>query len=454
VDQISVAGNGRVIAFATTITEVGVPAATRDVILLPEEDPDAAVRLSDAAGDNDQPSVDFDSFGSRVVWRGSDGARGTTTGNIYLRTLTRTSEDEPDVEVVKLTSLVSTAGNVNQGTAFDPTLTARVRFRDVGSGISVKERDARVAFVSTGDLDRRDEDTPGENPQRREQLFLWLEQENRFEQLTGISVAGFKVARPSIDGTGDRIAFESDADLTPAAVDPKDPSRVGNPAKVRQIFLWERGRGIRQLTWSTGDCLSPRISRNGRTVLFSSKGEPIAGANPEGNHELFRWTDHRIGARRLEQITQTAAGDNVLPRPTRDDDTFVFWSTSSVPSGEGTFGLAKECGPSALLWHRGRITRVHGYTDAQNVQRILESPDPTAPESPVVTGPPCPGFDRLRVHFATNEPRLNERGADDDLDGDDGRDAAGDPDPDEPDDRDVDVSVFLFHLARAVRATR
>lgn len=451
VDEIAIGGDGRIIVWASTIAAAGLPGATRDILVRAEGQSEVA-RLSDAAGDNDQPSVDIDAFGSRIVWRGSDGARGATTGNIYLRTLTRAPE-EPEVEVVKLTSLVATATSPDFGTAFDPTLAARTRVRDAGSGVKVEERDARVAFVSTGNLDRRGNGA-GENPDHRPQLFLWREQEARFEQITSIADAGFTVRRPSISQGGDRIAFECDADLTPFAVDPSDPSRIGNPSNVRQVFLWTLGRGIRQLTWSDGDCLAPRISRDGRSVLFQSKGEPIPGANPEGNWEIFQWQDRGAPSRRLRQLTQTAAGHNVLPRPTSSPSTFVFWSTSTLGAG-GAFGASAQCGPAALLWSRGEVSRIHGFTDAENLARVTDSPDPENPEGPVFTGPPAPGAGALKVHFATNDPSLNEPDADDDLDGADGDPGdPEDPDDDEPDDRDVDVSLFIYHVARATRYAR
>lgn len=450
IDEIAVGANGRAVAWATTLSEAGVPGATRDIAIFREGGIDR-VRASDANGDNDQPSLDYDRFGLRMTFRGSDGARGTTTGNVYLRSTSRkppasgtdgASESTEEVKTVKLTTLVSTTTDAHFGTAWDPTLAARTRVRDAGSGVKVEERDARVAFCSTGDLET------GRNEAHRPQLFVWREQSEDFVQLTSISADGFTVARPSISAGGQRIAFESNADLTPEAADPKDPSRVGNPSKVRQVYLWEAGRGIRQLTWSDRDCLAPRIARDGRHVLFCSRGEPIEGGNPEGNFEIFAWVDGRDASRRLRQVTRTTQGDSVLPRPTTSASTFTFWSTVSPPSGGSGFGSgAAQCAPLAYLAKRGRIVRVGGLSDVENLQRIGDSPDPTAPENPVVAGPPCPGTDASKIHFVTNDPRLNEPGADDDLDGDDGE-------GDEPDDRAVDASAFLLHVARVTSHVR
>jgi hypothetical protein len=450
VDELSVAGDGRVTAYATLFGETGVPGATRDVVV--DFESGAPKRYSDAAGENDQPAVDFDKFGYRVVWRGSDGARGTTTGNIYIaehNSVLPTVDSEIDPTPVKLTSLTSTQGGDNFGTAFDPAIAARVRFRDAGSGIMIAERDARVAFVSTGNLDLTGDDG-GRNPGHVPQVFLWLEQEERFEQITDVEDPtasttddpGLRVARPSISGNGDIVAFEANADLTPDAADPKDPTRIGNPGRVRQIFVWRRGVGVRQITWSTGDCRAPRLSRDGRTVLFCSKGEPIAGANPEGNYEIFQWVASGAPARRLRQITQTTAGQNVLPRPTRTPSTFAFWTTSNPG---GIFSTDSQVAPRAVLVNRGRVSHVHGYSDLDNTARLL---DPVT-LGLVFTGPPCPGVDGRRIHFATNDWVLNAPRADDDGDGrNGGRDNAGGK---LPNDRKRDASTLIFHLARAQR---
>lgn len=450
VDELSMGGDGRVTAYATLIGEAGTPGATRDVVV--DFESGSPIRYSDAAGDNDQPAIDFDRFGYRVVWRGSDGARGTTTGNIYLGThdtVLPGEENPTDPDTVKLTSLVSTTGSDSFGTAFDPVVAARTRKRDVGSGIQVEERDARVAFVSTGNLDKSGGDG-GRNPGHVPQVFLWLEQEDRFEQITAVEDPtssttddpGLRVARPSIGASGEIIAFESNADLTPDAVDPKDPTRIGNPSRVRQIFLWKRGSGVQQITWSTGDCRAPRLSRDGRTILFCSKGEPIAGANPEGNYEIFQWVASASPSRRLRQMTQTTAGQNVLPRPSRSPTTFVFWTTSNPG---GIFATDVQVAPRAVLANRGKLSLVHGYSDLENTSRLL---DPTT-LGLVFTGPPCPGVDGRRIHFATNDWVLNADGADDDGDGrNGGRDSDGEK---LPDDRKKDASTILFHLARAQR---
>ena len=54
------------------------------------------------------------------------------------------------------------------GLAFEPSLAARVIKRDLGGDITRTERDARIAFVSTADLDKGKRslfaDRDGRNP--------------------------------------------------------------------------------------------------------------------------------------------------------------------------------------------------------------------------------------------------------------------------------------------------
>ena len=350
---------------------------------------------------------------------------------MHLRSVTAIGADAPVTATVNLTNLTATTGS-----AFDPALAARTRRRDVGGDIKITERDARVAFVSTGDH------VEGENPAKVPQLFLWEEAEDRFRQLTRVADPGAEVNRPSIAKGGTVIAFESTANLTPEALDPLDPARVGNPAGVRQIFLWRAGQGVRQLTWSDDDCFAPRLDIRGRFVLFCSKGDPISGGNPEGNFEIFVWTDRRSPVRRLRQLTQTTLGHSVLPRPTLRASAFTFLSTAAPPrreDGERTqFGEGEpQATPQALAYDRGHVTHVHGFSDAENLARVAEE------ENPVVSGPPAPGYDLFNVYFATNDWHLNPPVPDD-----------GDEDREEERERRDDADPFAFHVARATRFAR
>ncbi len=401
-DEISVAGDGRLLAYATSVGATGLPGTSKEIVIVPTDPGEDPVRVPKVSSENDQPSIQIDDFGYRCVFRSSAGPGGVAPSNIHLYNFTRIG-DTPTTDTVAVTEITS-------GAAFDPALAARTRVREVGGGLKVKERDARVAFVSTDDL------VTGSNPARLEQLFLWEEQGTVTRQLTRHDDLAAHVNRPSISKSGDVIVFESSADLVPAAVDPIDSSRVGNPDGVRQIFRWRRGRGIDQLTWSDGDSFSPRMDLAGRFVLFASRGDPLRGGNPEGNLEIFSVTPGASPARRLRQLTQTADGDSVFPRPTTRSSVFTFFSTAHPPLPDSwlvpvsssnprrTFGDGPhECTPQALLFDRGRVSHVHGVLDAENAGRFIGSPSLL----PVLTGPPVPSPFGQKVFFATNDYHLN-----------------------------------------------
>jgi hypothetical protein len=427
-DEISVAGDGRIIAYATSVSDAGIPGTSKEIVIVPVTPRGEPVRVPKVAGENDQPSIQFDEFGYRCAFRSSSAAGGAAPSNIQLYSHKRAGTT-PETETIPVTEVSGTT------VSFDPALAARIRVREIVGGVKVRERDARVAFVSTGNL-------TGSNPANRPQLFLWEEADDVMRQLTHHDDAEASVNRPAIAKTGDVVVFESTADLDPASVDPLDSSRVGNPGHVRQLFRWRRGLGVDQITWSDGDCFSPRMEINGRFVVFSSRGDPISGANPEGNLEIFQWTPRAQPALRLRQLTQTAEGDNVLPRPTLRPGSFAFYSTSHPPLPDDpsepvsdtnprrAFGEGRhECTPQALYYDRGRVVHVHGYLDSQQVLRAIGPPS----KLPVITGPPAPGVYGTKFFFATNDFRFNARPED----------------PDEP--RDTTTQLFTFTVAVAVR---
>lgn len=400
-DEISVAGDGRWLAYATSVSEAGAPGTTEEVVIVSGVRGEAPVRVPKVGASDDQPSVQIDDLGMRCAFRSAAGADGAGVSNVQLFSFTRLGA-EPETGTAAITA--SGAGEA----AFDPALAARTRTREVGGGIKVKERDARVAFVSTSN-------PAGENPEHAEQLFLWEEQGNVTRQLTRHGDPDARVSRPTIAKSGDLIVFESTADLTPEAVDPLDSGRVGNPDGVRQLFRWRRGAGIDQITWSDGDCYAPRMDASGRVVLFSSRGDPIRGANPDRNLEIFQWTPRAAPSARLRQLTQTENGDNVLPRPSARRGVFVFFSTVVPPvrdpgdPGGGSYefgeGGLRECTPQALVYERGRVRHVHGYLDIENALRAVETPS----KLPVVTGPPAAGVRGDKAFFVTNDFRFNPR---------------------------------------------
>jgi hypothetical protein len=281
------------------------------------------------------------------------------------------------------------------GTAWDPCLAALTRTVEIKGGIKLVGRDARVAFVCTADLDKGGRNilspADGANPDGAPQLFLWSERNDRFRQLTAVVEGGGTIDRPTMNGRATLIAFESTANLTPDAVDPFDDTHVGNPGGVRQIFLWRKGSGVQQITWSDSDCFSPRTDRLGRAVWFSSQADLIPGGNPEGNFEIFRWKRGGPLARRLRQLTATAAGNSVLPRPSDRSNQIVFYSTARPRSSTEPFGAAPaDVLPKAYAWRRGRVDLVHGSIDLEG--------------NPYFYGPPVCGITLTKVHLGTNDP--------------------------------------------------
>ncbi|MFN2376121.1 MAG: hypothetical protein ABR538_06270 [Candidatus Binatia bacterium] len=96
--------------------------------------------------------------------------------------------------------------------------------------------------------------------------------------------------RPSIDADGDRIAFESNCNLT-----------GGNPDGNVEIFLWRNGTMV-QLTASTGcDNLAPSISGQGNFIAFDSTCNAAGVVNDGRGSEIFRVAAANPGV--VEQLT-------------------------------------------------------------------------------------------------------------------------------------------------------
>ena len=93
-----------------------------------------------------------------------------------------------------------------------------------------------------------------------------------------------------------------------------------------------------------------------------------------GNFEIFRWRRGASPVRSLAQLTETAAGHSVLPRPTRTPRRFVFYSTVMPAVGEPRLERGTvQCGPVALIWANRRVRLVHGVLDSENAKLIAFS---------------------------------------------------------------------------------
>lgn len=144
----------------------------------------------------------------------------------------------------------------------------------------------RIAFLSNANL-------TGGNPDGNHEIFLWT-QGVGITQIT--NTTGGNNGYPFINSTGTRIAFNSSNNLTGT-----------NPDGNQELFLWTQGVGIAQLTHTTGGNASwwhPVFTVDSTRIAFVSDRN-LTGANPDGNSEIFLWTQ---GAG-IAQITHTTGGD-------------------------------------------------------------------------------------------------------------------------------------------------
>ena len=130
---------------------------------------------------------------------------------------------------------------------------------------------------------------------------------------------------PSIDGGGNRVAFASEADLT-----------GGNPDGNFEIFVHDRKKDVlTQITSSTGGNNDrPSISKGGARIAFISDRDLVAGSNADGNVEIFVW-DKKKG---LSQITNTTGGSNDAPAVTNSGVQMALVSNHDLVAGSNADG--------------------------------------------------------------------------------------------------------------------
>ncbi|UCF66771.1 MAG: PD40 domain-containing protein [Acidobacteriota bacterium] len=143
--------------------------------------------------------------------------------------------------------------------------------------LSISDDGARIAFEHTGDL-------TGANPDQGSEIFSINADGTGLVQLTSSAVP-YESSSPSLSGNGQRLAFQSDADLT-----------GGNAVHQDEIFVIDwGGTGLRQLTTTqvalgiTGDPASqfPSITDDGETIVYHSNHGTFF-SNLDGNFEIFR----------------------------------------------------------------------------------------------------------------------------------------------------------------------
>lgn len=174
----------------------------------------------------------------------------------------------------------------------------------------------RVAFLSNSD-------PLGSNPQHRVQLFVVNRDGSGLRQLT--QAAAGSVGAVSISDDGSRIAFTHAADLTGA-----------NPDLGSEVFAINAdGTGLRQLTNTPADfsSSSPALSGNGQRIAFQSNGN-LTGGNADNQTEIFIVNWDGTGMRQLT-TTRTLlgiTGDPASMSPSISDDGvyIYFFSNHSV----------------------------------------------------------------------------------------------------------------------------
>jgi Tol biopolymer transport system component len=152
---------------------------------------------------------------------------------------------------------------------------------------------------------------------RYTEVFLWNRRSGRTTQLTQGDNGSHK---PSVSGRGEVVAFESYAeDLVP-----------GDTNNTMDVFVWERATGgLRQVPGGDRGSMGPRVSDDGRYVMFGSYSALVPEDTDE-EADAYVW-DRTTGVSELVPPGAClGAGDTVS-----HDGRYVTYSTALGWSGEG-----------------------------------------------------------------------------------------------------------------------
>lgn len=202
-----------------------------------------------------------------------------------------------------------------------------------GGGLEARPVDARevaaaenpegYVFISSGNL-------TGDNPGAQEQVFFW--QANTTQRLTAASSGSF--SHPAITANSRFVVFASTANLT-----------GGNPDGNWEIFRIDRNTlSTIQVTNTTAPCQNraPVVATNsGNPVVFVSNCGHGTYPNPDGNDEIVAWNGTTFAG------TNTSGCQNYAPSVSRGNGRYVaFVSTCNIA------GLNPDGNPEVFRWDR------------------------------------------------------------------------------------------------------
>ncbi len=182
---------------------------------------------------------------------------------------------------------------------------------------------AQIAFASSCDL------VSGSNADGSFEVFLF-DHKKGFTQISNgsnVSPADDFSSAPAISNGGTRVAFTSNADLVAG----------GNADENDEIFLFDKKKGLRQITTTTG-CFSgaPAVSASATRIAFTSSCDLVPGSNAGGVKQVFLF-DVKKG---FSQITHAPAppgpAQDVIPALDAGGKRIAFLSNADLVTGGNT----------------------------------------------------------------------------------------------------------------------
>lgn len=179
----------------------------------------------------------------------------------------------------------------------------------------INDAGTTVVFVS-------DQDITGDNPTGTLNLFAAATDGSSVTQVTSLTTGS--IANPGISGNGSLLVFTSSEDLT-----------GGNPMNDTQIFsIAPDGSNLTQVTTGTTAAESVDISDNGNKLIWVDTSDPF-GTNGDGSREIFAMN---IDGTNHMQLTMSS-GDSMTPRISDNGAYAIFVSSAEFSAGSNTDGM-------------------------------------------------------------------------------------------------------------------